>query len=221
MTGLVRKATLLTVCGVLAASAVMAGVPDPTKSSGVTPNINLGAYTASGDGNGVVNAEAIKLITVRDAGNNPIANSTVVINFTSCVSQDIRLSNDQVHHPGALFNCAAKTVTAVTNASGVATFRVSGGATNGGGNPPGHTAGCAEVRADGVLLGTIRVGAPDENFAGGIAGTDLGFWASDRFGAYRARLDFNGSGAVDGIDLGIWADFRFGPGAGFTHSLCP
>jgi hypothetical protein len=220
MTGLVRKATLLSVCGVLAASAAMAGVPDPTKSTIPNNNINLGAYTASGDGNGVVNAEAIKQITVRDAGNNPIANSTVVINFTNCVSQDIRLSNDQRHHPGALFNCPAKTVTAVTNASGVAEFRVSGGATNSG-NSAGHTTGCAEVRADGVLLGTIRVGAPDENFASGINVIDLGLFASDRFGAYRSRSDFDGSGAVNVLDLGIWADFRFGPGAAFTHSLCP
>lgn len=209
MTGLVRKATLFSVCGLLAASAAMAGVPDPTKSVLGGTGDGLSIHLAPQNNAGVLNTRATKLITVRDAGNNPIANSTVVITFTTCTNNDIRLCSVQPNHPGALFNCAAKTATAVTNASGVATFLVAGGANNNGGNPPGVGSGCATVRADGVLLGSLTVATPDENNIGGVSGSDLSSFGGDRFGAYRGRSDFNADGAVTGADLSIFGQYRF------------
>jgi len=215
MTGLVRKATLLTACGCLMAGAAMAGVPDPLNSL-IGTVINLGGNTG-----GVVDVRAEKTVTIRDAFNNPISNSTVVITFTNCTNQDIRLCNNQPNHPG-LFNCAQKTVTAVTNASGVATFRVAGGATNNGGNPPGALAGCATVQADGVPMGNLTVGAPDENNAGGVSVGDLGAFGGDRFGSYRGRSDFNGDGAVTVGDLGIFGQFRNGGGSASSCAVaCP
>src|SRR5262245_47026067 len=216
MTGLVRKATLMGVGGLLVAGAAMAGVPDPAASSiGVV--INLGGNTA-----GTVDVRAEKTMTIRDAFNNPIGNSTVVITFTNCTSQDIRLCNNQPNHPGALFNCAAKTVTAVTNAAGVATFRVAGGANNNGGNPAGALAGCATVQADGVPMGSLTVGAPDENNTGGVTVADLSSFAGDRFGLYRGRSDFNGDNAVTVADLAIFSQFRFGGGSNASCAAgCP
>jgi hypothetical protein len=145
-----------------------------------------------------------------------------VITFTNCTNQDIRLCNIQPNHPGALFNCAAKTVTAVTNAAGVATFLVAGGANNPGGNPAGALAGCASVQADGVPMGNLTVGAPDENNIGGVNVVDLSSFAGDRFGAYRGRSDFNGDGAVNVLDLAIFAGFRFGGGSvASCGAACP
>jgi hypothetical protein len=215
MTGLVRKATLLAACGCLVAGAAMAGIPDPALSTLGTV-INLGGNTG-----GTVDVLAQKTVTIRDAFNNPIQNSTVVITFTNCTNQDIRLCNNQPNHPG-LFNCVAKTVTAVTNASGVATFRVAGGANNPGGNPPGALAGCATVQADGVPMGSLTVGAPDENNSGGVVVTDLSAFAGDRFGAYRGRSDFNGDNAVNVLDLAIFSQFRFGGGSTAScGAACP
>ena len=216
MTGLVRKATLFCACGLLVAGVAMAGVPDPATSS-IGTVINLGGNTA-----GTVDVLAQKTMTIRDAFNNPIQNSTVVITFTNCTNQDIRLCNNQPNHAGALFNCAAKTVTAVTNASGVATFRVAGGANNPGGNPAGALAGCASVQADGVPMGNLTVGAPDENNAGGVTVGDLSSFAGDRFGLYRGRSDFNGDNAVTVADLALFSQFRFGGGSlASCGAACP
>src|SRR5262245_41771238 len=141
MTGLVRTATLLTVGGCLAASVAFAGVPDATKSS-VGNFINLGGHTT-----GTVDVRVVKTLVVRDASNAGVANATVEIRFANCVSQDIRLSGTQPHHPGALFDCPNKIVSAITDGSGTGTFRIAGGATSvSGTNPPGATTACAEVR---------------------------------------------------------------------------
>jgi hypothetical protein len=207
MTGLVRKASLITACGCLVAGAAMAGVPDPATSA-IGTVINLGGNTA-----GTVDVRVEKTMTIRDAFNNLVSNSTVVITFTNCTNQDIRLCNNQPNHPGAQFNCGAKTVTAVTNASGVATFRIAGGALNGGGNPAGAGAGCASVQADGVPMGSLTVGAFDENNAGGVNPGDIASFLSDRFGSYRGRSDFNGDNLNNPSDLSLLLNVRFGGGS--------
>lgn len=225
MTGLVRKATLLSVLGVFAAGAAMAGVPDPTKStlSGNT-YIQVTGHIAN-----VVDSRVIRLIgPIRDAGNNPIANSTVVINFTNCITPgpggalDIELSSTQPHHPGGLSNCLAKTVTAVTNASGIATFRVAGSADRGAGGSPGTTTPCAEVRADGILMGSLRVAAWDQNKLGGCNATDFGLVLGDAFaGGFRNRSDFNGDLATNATDFGLILGVAFAGTATTSYAVCP
>lgn len=200
------------------ASPAKAGfpLPDPTLSS-IGTAIDLG-----GSVGGVVDPVATKTIIVRDNLNFPIPNSVVVITFTNCTNQDIRLCDAQPHHPGTLFDCAGKRVSAVTNAIGVATFRVAGGATNPGGNPPGVAAGCATVHADGVPLGILTVGAPDENGIGGVDVADLSAFASDRFGLYRGRSDFDGNNIITVADLSIFAQFRFSQASTAScASVCP
>jgi hypothetical protein len=216
MTGLVRKATLMGVCGLLVAGSAMAGVPDPANSS-IGLGINFG-----GSLGGAVDPLATKTVTIRDAFNNLVANSTVVVTFTNCTNSDMRLCGAQPHHPGALFNCAAKTVTAVTDANGVATFRVAGGAANPGNNGAGVGVGCATVQADGVPMGSWTVGAPDENNGGGVSVADLGLFGADRFGVnYRGRSDFNWSGPpISVADLGIFGQFRFSAVSGNAGSSC-
>lgn len=230
MTGLVRRAALLSVLGALAASAAIAGVPDPTKSTFGGPGNNYIQVSGTGTNattcpgvnpcvtTGTVardNSFLVKLVTVRDAGNNPINNSSVTINFSACAEPgnggatpalDIDISTLQPHHPGALRNCAANTVTAVTNSSGVAVFRIAGSADNGTG--PGGAAGvttaCAEVRADGVLLGNLRVAAYDHNNGSGVNGGDVSRVLGDAFaGLFRNRSDLNADLLTNGSDFSV------------------
>src|SRR6185503_18865502 len=79
MTGLVRKATLLSIGGVLLAGAAFAGIPAAANSQ--APCIILMDFPNStnnvGANPGVCNVGTLKVI-VRDALNNPVAGSDVV-----------------------------------------------------------------------------------------------------------------------------------------------
>jgi hypothetical protein len=193
----------------------MAGVPDPTAST-VPTNIWLGPLRNS------VDVKVEKTMTIRDAFSNPVGNSTVVIDFSACASNlgpnppnDHRLYTPQDHHPGALFNCAQHTVTAVTNASGVATFRIGGSARNiSGPSAPGYSnaaVGCGVITADGVPFGRIKVAVFDQDGGGGCNSGDLSRFFVDSFAflqggasAYRARSDYNSDGLVNPADLSIF-----------------
>lgn len=223
MTGLVRTATLLTVGGLLAAGVAAAGVPSAATSSLNGNFIRLGPQR----GGQVVNPAGVgaitKTIVVRDAANNPIQNSTVILNWSLCsgagATQEFKLSQTQPHHPGVFTNCAAREISTQTDAAGIATFRISGGAQRAAGNPPGYAGlpvpanACVTVTADGVALGRLVGSAPDQDFnnGNGMSGGDLGLVAGDRLSViingnavgYRARSDFDGDGDVDGTDVGI------------------
>jgi hypothetical protein len=117
------------------------------------------------------------------------------------------------------FNCAGAVVTAVTNASGQATFRIVGGASAGPGNPPGITTGCAVIKADGQTLsppGGVIVGQYDLNTSGGVNAADQGIFLGSLFGAYRARADYNGSGTVTAADLAKLLSVQFAAGSGVS-----
>src|SRR5262245_11631719 len=162
MTGLVRRATLLTVLGLMAVSAASAGVPNAANSS--RPNAVV--LVTKDPALPLAAPAGLATFTIRDAANNPVPNSVIVINAAGCPGTEIRLSSNQPH-AGVFVNCAAKTVSAVTNASGVATFRLLGRI----GTHPGFAAGkatlCGSVAADGVALGAINVAVADQNGAGG------------------------------------------------------
>lgn len=219
MTGSIRKVTFLAVCGLLSASAAMAGVPSPSTSS-VGTFIRLGGFNNSN----VVEPQSQKVITVRDAGNNVVQNSTVEIRFGVCTSTgEFRLCGDQPF-AGVGVSCVDKAVVAVTDASGNATFRVVGHATNPGGGTVGVPAAglgaapCAEVRADGIVLGSLRVKAYDQNGSLGVNPVDLSLFLNDRFSVncvapfcavYRSRSDYNDDGLINPIDLSLFLSVRF------------
>lgn len=214
MTGLVRKATLLSVCGLLGASAVMAGVPNAGNSS-----IGSG-ITLVGTAGGVADVKGQKLIVVRDALNQPVQNSTVTINFSAAANgSDIRLCSTQPF-AGVGVSCGNKEVVALTDATGTATFRVVGHSINpGGGTPgapaPGFGAGAATVKADGVTLGTLTVSTADENGAQGCNTVDLALMLNDNFSDVpataaneRGRSDFNADGKVNVVDVALFLNIK-------------
>src|SRR5215831_2067226 len=119
MTGLVRKATLLSVCGLLGAGVAMAGVPNPGNSV-IGTGMNLVGTTG-----GVADVKGQKLIVVKDAGGTPVQNSTVVIDLSACTAVDVRLCSTQPA-AGVGVSCANHTVVALTDVTGTATFDVVG-----------------------------------------------------------------------------------------------
>jgi hypothetical protein len=221
----------------MAATAVMAGVPTAGNSTLGTPIIIGRAYSGSPSA-ASVDQSIPKVIIVRDAANNPVPNSVVVLNFAAC-NPDIRIGSTQV--AGIFVNCAAKTISGVTDATGTVTFRIVGASNTTNGSDGGAPEGCCTVTADGVALGVLSVAMPDLNGARGSLASDPGLdgsdtlqYASNRFvlANYRPRANFifnnPGPQAVDGQDTLAFALFRFGVGrnssaggTGTNGPFCP
>ena len=209
MTGLVRNAMLLTVGGLLAASAAMAGVPSATNSS--TP----ACVPLVGNLAGVPDATAGAIsITVRDLANVPMANASVVIDLIGCT--DLSICSDQLDL-AATVNCGSKTTRKFTDALGVVSFTVLGGS-NGSGLAT-TLAGGAKIYANGTLLASLTAYAYDLDGTSGVGAGDLSAWLGD-FGSGFAygRSDFDCSGGVGAGDLSFWlTEF----GAGTSAASCP
>jgi len=132
-------------------------------------------------------------VTVRDLANNPIAGSSVVIDFSGCPNGAFICPT----RPGDPYsvNLVARTLSMVTPANGAVTFP----ARIGGVGP----AGCAKVFADGVLLRSYALASPDQNgngLAAGIIDVDPALFAA-KLGTVDPTADFDCSGgAVDLAD---------------------
>jgi len=212
MTGLVRKATLLTAAGLLAASAAMAGVPSPTNST--TPL----CITLVGSLAGVPDAAGQFNIVVRDLANNPLNGASVVIDLSGC--NDLSICDDQLD-ANALVNCGAKTTRKFTNALGQVTFIVLGGS-NGGGNAS-SLLGAGRIYANGTQIQAPTVSAFDLDGAGGVGANDLSAWFGD-FGSGQpfGRSDYDCSGTIGANDLSLWfGEFGAGTSASSCAVACP
>ncbi len=165
MTGLVRKATLLAVCGltVMAATA-LAGVPDPSKCTVPTFIDMVGTTVGTPDARGTFT------ITVRDMGNNAIPNCQVILDFLACT--DLRLCDDQLDTTKVV-DCPTATVRGFTNGSGQITFTVLGAGKNNPAPVAGPGANCINILASGVSLGLATAAAYDQNGASTNNGAEL------------------------------------------------
>jgi hypothetical protein len=214
MTGLVRKAMLLTAAGCLIASAAMAGVPSPGNS--VTPPcISLVGSLA-----GVPDANGTFTVTVRDLANNPLNGASVVVDLSGCT--DLAICSDQLD-AGAVVNCAAKTTRKFTNIAGQVSFIVLGGS-NGSGNATTLLAG-AKIYANGTLIGSPTASSFDLDGANGVGINDLSVWLTD-FGTAGnpafGRSDFDCNGSVGINDLSVWlTEFGNGTSAASCAVSCP
>src|SRR5437868_5065083 len=197
MTGLVRKASLLCAGGLLLASAAMANVPDAAHST-IPCGIRLVGSTSS-----VADPLGQFTVTVRDLSNNPLANSTVTIDFTNC-TPDIKLGTQAAQvFAGLVLDCPTHAARMLTNTSGVATFRIIGGSNTA---TPAAAFKCAKVLADGVLLGNVNVACHDLNSAGGLNGADVSLCITDLFAGAttRARSDLDCTGTTNGADASLY-----------------
>jgi len=207
MTGLLRKAMLFSCAGVMAASYVMAAVPDPTTST-VPCGINL-----VGIKSGQADIKGQFTVVVRDLAGNPIAGSALVLDFNGC-EIDIRICTPQPGYTGGTAlsaDCTAPpggvgSINAVTDGSGTANLRIVGGARNTFSHAPGEGFKCATLYADGVNLGNVNIGAYDQDGSGGITPVDQAHQLSDNFdfpGVYRGRSDHDCSNSDTPVDLGL------------------
>jgi hypothetical protein len=213
MTGLVRKATLLGACGLFCAASALANVPDPSKST--APNyILIVGRTNSG---ATTDPAGLGSVTVRDAFNNPIAGATVTIDVSGCC--DINLCPTGVGH-----NCAARTVSGLTNASGVYSFTVLGAAKDPGNLvPPAEYGGCGanglHIYANagtgnvelvgslgfpptGVTLDLNGAGGGSNGTSGADVANEINLFGAVSLGApYKGRGDIDQNGAISGADV--------------------
>jgi len=212
MTGLVRKATLLTTAGMLIASAAMAGVPSAANSTTPTCISLVGSIAGTPDAAGQFT------IIVRDLANNPLNGASVVIDLSGCL--DLSICNDQLD-ANALVNCGAKTTRKFTNALGSVTFIVLGGS-NGGGNASTLLGG-GKIFANGTLIQNPTVSAFDLDGTGGVGANDLSAWLGD-FGSGNnfGRSDYDCSGNIGANDLSLWlGEFGAGTSATSCAVACP
>jgi hypothetical protein len=215
MTGLVRKAILLSVCGLMFAGVAMASVPNKANST-IPAVIKLVGHNNPADPAGTFT------VTVRDLGGNTIQNSGVVVDLSGCVP-DTRLGDAQ--DAPQTVDCPTKTVRTLTDASGVATFTIKAGSNNAG-NSPGYNSqivGCGVIFADGVNLGEVIVATFDQDGTAGLGANDLAAWFSDFFSTnYYGRSDYDGNFALGANDLAIWFNAFFGNGSINSASpYCP
>ena len=208
MTGLVRKATLLTAAGLLAASAAMAGVPSAANSTtpacialvgnaaGV-PDAGLGSFT----------------VIVRDLANNPLNGASVVIDLSGCT--DLAICEDQMD-VDALVVCGSKTTRKFTDGLGSVSFTVLGGS-NGAGNATTLLGG-AKIFANGTLIASPTATAYDLDGVLGVGANDLSAWFTDfGSGLSYGRSDYDCGGTIGANDLSLWLTAF---GAGTSSSSC-
>lgn len=233
----VVPAALLCVAGILVASAALANVPDPAKSTFSSAYIAVEGQSAGQPDNCGDGRCGNWTVTVRDFANNVIAGSTVVIDFSGC--PDIQVSCDQLNAVTGQSFLAGKKVSGSTNAGGQFVFKVQG-ASNA--TPPGAntSAGtnvgtpCAQVYADGVPLGGLIVSAYDVNGLGSptaaVNASDASLVQAEALkiavgGTARARDDYNFSNTVNASDVSISSAMALqqsvGTGSKATAPYCP
>jgi len=175
------RAVLL--CLVLLGPATsFAGVPSPSNST-------VPCFLACPGGDLSI------VITVRDLAGNPVAGSAVAVEFCqdgspALATPDFRYTFAFCCQPG----CGAVVFTA---ADGRATFQFPAGGVSD--NPA-----TANIRADGVLLGTRSIASPDQNGDGAVDAADLAI-ATALLGLPEPSADLDCDSVVDPDDLALLA----------------
>ncbi len=207
---MIRKAMLLSVCGLLFAGAALASVPSSTNST-LPAGIRLVSTLA-----GVPAAYGTFTVTVRDIVGNVIPSSSVVIDVSAC-TPDIKIQSTQPY-AGLTVDCATKTVRALTDGSGIATFDIVGRSTSGA----AATFLKGKIYADGVLLGSRTIAALDIDGANGTGANDLSLWLSDySVPQTYGRSDYDFSGALGANDLSQWLTGYSGGANVSSSPNCP
>ena len=214
MTGLVRKATLLSVGGLLIAGAAMAGLPNAANS-------DIPASISIFDDNADVSASLPdQRLVIRDENNIPVPNATVVFDFTTgasanrgvgiqsnCPDASVEICLVQpspyVGQPGATVG-PGEVITFVTDANGELFVTIIGSGINVTPDPAGRPV-CAHIYAGSVAMGTVIVTMTTYNLE---PDAELNFFDGSRWlddeGAdpptYNSRSDYQGDGDVDFFD---------------------
>lgn len=185
MTGLIRKATLMTVLGLLVYAAAMAGVPSAGNST-VPGNLRLGNYSAGPPGPGTspqagaANAFFSFTVHVADGGGFNVNFTPVTIDFNACHNLYIAAVQPAA---GVTVDCINHRVFKSTDGSGNAVFNIVGASNNPNGNTfpstPTVTYACADVSSSSQHLGFMEVITTDMDNLQGVSSADLGSEVQD------------------------------------------
>jgi len=220
MTGLVRRAALLSLGGLFVARSAMACLPSGTFST-FPPNncVKLAGRNLSG----TADAAGTFSLIIRSGSGLLIPNSNVVLDFSSCPDVHMASQADLLGlagnpNAGLTENAALKTVTRAAGpangqALGAVSFTLLGGST-GGGNGSGVL--CARVIADNVQIGMLTIAVYDWDGSRTIDSGDLSGAMGDTFApgsgsTAKARSDFDCNGTVNSGDLSALLSVTLGP----------
>ena len=201
MTGMVRKALLIAAGFAVVASVASAGVPDPRFSTFDATVVGNASGTPIGG------APAGFDVTVRDVSNAPLSGVTVTLNFSTSGMKVFSTQN-----AGTTVNCAAKSISRVTNGAGAVNF--------GSRVAKFNNANTVEVSANGVVLGNVKGRSTDIDGNDGRTGLgDLALFSANLLSnpaAQQTDFDLNGSTGLGDLAL-FSAELLTGP----TLSYCP
>ena len=220
MTGLVRRAALLSLGGLFVARSAMACLPSGTFST-FPPNncVKLAGRNLSG----TADAAGTFSLIIRSGSGLLIPNSNVVLDFSSCPDVHMASQADLLGlagnpNAGLTENAALKTVTRAAGpangqALGAVSFTLLGGSTAGGN---GSGVLCAMVIADNVQIGTLTIAVYDWDGSRTIDSGDLSGAMADTFApgsgsTAKVRSDFDCNGTVNSGDLSVLLSVTLGP----------
>ncbi len=164
------------------------------------------------DGAGNADPAGEVQVIVRDIGGNRLPGIPVRFDLSRCT--DLRIAAVQPF-PGLTVDCSGRVVSAISDAEGIARFRIVGGALNPSG-APGASFLAAMVWVGGENVSPVgkTVCAFDQNGLNGVDANDLSAWLADYgAGLLVGRSDYDGSGALGPNDLSRWILLYFGGGS--------
>lgn len=201
MTGMVRKALTFAAGLALVASVASAGVPDNRFSTSDAVVVGNASGTAIGG------SPAGFDVVVKDVNNAPLPGRTVTLDFSGTPMKVFNAQN-----AGTTLNCAAKTISRVTNASGAVNFasRVA----------KFDNANNVDVIADGVPLFVVKGRSTDIDGLDGRTGLgDFSTFSSAFLSAPATQqTDFDLNGNTGLGDFSIFSSEFLG---GVIGTYCP
>lgn len=201
MTGMVRKALTFAAGLAVVASVASAGVPSNVFSTSDAVVVGNASGTAIGG------SPAGFDVLVKDINNAPLPGRTVTLDFSATPMKVFNAQN-----AGTTINCAAKTISRVTNASGAVNFASRAAKFDNANN--------VDVIADGVPLFVVKGRSTDIDGTDGKTGLgDFSAFSSAFLSAPATQqTDFDLNGNTGLGDFSIFSSEFLG---GVTGTYCP
>jgi hypothetical protein len=172
---------------------------------------------------GVADPFGLFTVTVRDANGLKIPGAPVSVDFSGCPEF---FPSAVQPYPGLSMSCATRTVSAIADGNGVASFVIVGSVLH---RSTATTTACAEVRAgeSNVVLKQVKVASYDLDGVNGVDSHDVSLWSCDRCffllcPPQNTRSDYghNGSSFLDLSDLNMLNGRYFSQASTETGPRC-
>lgn len=182
-------------------ASVASGIPDAPLC--IVPK----CITLVGTNGGVVDPFGEFKVVLFDVGNNPMPGLPVEVDFSGCTGVTLGGPAGPIF-PGVTVDCATRRVTAITDITGTARFRIAGGGVAGASGPAsGPASGCLVLTGGHVPLPSPGLRLLDLDGVNGVNASDLAAWLEDFFnpgGRDVSRSDYDCSGTLTGADFSAW-----------------